>query len=191
MKIRKVILLTMVLTLVCGTAVFAETISNRLKVVIDKKNYDDAGILVDNNAYLGVRAFAKTMQAMLSWDSDEKKVTIYKPNVHMFTMKDNATFGEVNSGRTKFFVFSQIDSLKADISAFKLTITDPYGEDTWIDGRDSGDKDFPRDKDNFWFKTREVSYDFNSKGQYVIRFWMKLSGQSEMQIVSEKSITSK
>ncbi|MBW5444735.1 copper amine oxidase [Cohnella sp. CFH 77786] len=191
MKVRKIVILTAALTLAFGSAVFADTVTQKLKVFIDRKEASDAGIMVDNKAYLAVGAFAKSLQAMVSWDNDEKKVTIFKPNVHMITMKDNATFGSVTSGRTQFLVFAQIDSLKTDISAFKVTITDPYGDETLIDGRDSGDKDFPSGKEDFWFKTKEISYDFTSKGQYLIRFWMKMNGDSSMQVVSEKVIASK
>jgi hypothetical protein len=189
MKVRKILIITMVLTLVCGSAVFAESVSQGLRVVINKKEIEDAGVLVDNKAYLAVRTFASSVQAMLSWDEEAKKVTVYKPNVHMFTMLDNAPFGGVKNGRNKFLVFAQIDSLKTDISAFKVTITDPYGEEAIIDGRDSGDKDFPDGKDNFWFKTKEINYDFPYAGPYVVRFWMKQAGTTSMQIVAEKVIT--
>jgi hypothetical protein len=192
MKVRKILMMTLVLTLIFGTAVFAENISQTMRVVINKKELDDAGLLVDNKAYLAVGTLSKAMQAMVSWDNEDKKVTINKPNVHMFTMMDNSPFGSVNkNSRIKFYVFSQVDNLKTDINGFKLTITDPYGEDTWIDGRDTGDKDFPSDKDNFWFKTKEVSYEFKSSGAYVIRFWMKQQGSSTMQVVAEKVINSK
>jgi len=127
------------------------------------------------------------MQALVSWDNGAKRASLYKPNVHMFTLKDNNPFGSVTKGRTKFQVFAQIDSLKTDISAFKVTIANPYGEETLIDGRDSSDKDFPT-KGDFWFKTKEISYDFSIVGQYMIRFYMTLDGDSA--IVSEKAISS-
>ena len=190
MRVRKLLVMIVVLSLVFGTAAFAETISQSIKVEMNKKDIADGGLLVDNKAYVGVGALAKAMQAMVSWDNDAKKATIYKPNVHMITMKDNLIFGSVNSGRTKFQVLAQIDSLETDISAFKVTISNIYGDETLIDGRDSSDKDFPNKKD-FWFKSKEFSYDFDIIGPYTIKFWMKKSGDSSSyQIVSEKVISS-
>jgi len=189
MKVRKLLVMVVVLTLVFGTAAFAESITQSIRVELNKKELD-GGLLVDNKAYVGVGALSRAMQALVSWDNDAKRASIYKPNVHMFTMKGDNPFGSVTKGRTKFNVFAQIDSLKTDITAFKVTITDPYGEETLIDGRDSSDKDFPTRSD-FWFKTKDISYDFNAAGPYTIRFYMALSsGDGSLQVVSEKSIAS-
>jgi hypothetical protein len=187
MKVRKVLIMTMVLTLVFGTAAVAETISQNIRVVINKKEIDDGGLLVDNKAYLAVGTLAKAMQAMVSWDNEEKKVTINKPNVHMFTMNGNQAFQSVTKDRYKFLVHAQVDSLKTDISSLKFTITDPYGDDTLIEARNSGDDNFPSDKENFLLNTKEISYTFKYAGRYIVRFWMKPAGDN-MQIVSEKSI---
>jgi hypothetical protein len=196
MKVRKIIILTMVLTLIFGTAVFAESITQKLRIVIDKKEYDDAGILVDNKAYVAVGTLAQSLQALVSWDNEAKKVTIYKPNVHMFLMMDSAAFGVVDkNSRIKFRVFSQIDNLKTNITAFKVTISDPYDNVTLIEGRDDKDKDWKEfyypGKDNFWFTTDGFSYQFDYAGKYTIQFWMKIDDNSPMQVVSEKVITSK
>jgi hypothetical protein len=185
------LILTAVLTLVFGTAAFAETVTQNIRVEFNKREIADGGLLVDNKTYLAAGTLARAMQALVFWDNDAKKVTINKPNVHMFTMKDNATFGSVLTGRTKFLVFAQIDSLYTDISAFKVTITNPYGEEMFIDGRNSADRDFPTKKQDFWFKTREISYDFAHVGPYTIRFWMQTGEDSPMQVVAEKVISSK
>jgi hypothetical protein len=191
MTVRKILMLTMVLTLVCGSAVFADSISQTLRVIINKKEIDDPGMLVDNKAYMAVSKFAGAMQALVSWDPDSKKVTINKPNVHMLTMKDSVPFQSVPRDQYKFFVYAQIDSLKTDITAFKITISDPYDNETLIEERDSSDKDFPSHMDAFGIKTKEISYDFKSAGPYVVRFLMKQDGNPAMQVVSEKVITAK
>jgi hypothetical protein len=191
MKWRKIAIMTMVLTLVCGTAVFAESMTKNVRLVINKKEIDDAGLIVDNKAYLAVSKFAGAMQAMLSWDDDAKKVTIYKPNVHMLTMKDSVPFQSVPKDKYKFFVYAQIDSLKTPISAFKITITDPYGDATLIDARDSQDNNFPSDMDIFGIKTKDFTYDFQYAGTYIVRFLMKQEGNASYQVVSEKVITAK
>ena len=189
MKVRKLLIMTAVLTLIFGTAAFAESVSQNIKVVINKDEIKDGGLLVDNKAYLGVGTMAKAMQAFVSWDNDAKKATINKPNVHMFTMNDKQAFQSVSKGgRYKFFVHTQVDSLKTDISSLKFTISTPYGEETLIESRNAGDSDFPDGKEDFLLNSKEISYDFQSAGRYVVRFWMKPSGDTNMQVVAEKVI---
>ncbi|GIO15580.1 hypothetical protein J19TS2_51350 [Cohnella xylanilytica] len=192
MKIRKLVVLTVALTLVGGSAIFAaDTVSQKVKIILNKQELDDAGTIVDGKAYVGVRSLGDVVQGFVSWDDSAKKVTIYKPNVHMFLMTGNKPFGSVQKGKNSFRVFAQIDNLQTSISSFKVTIADPYGDETWIDGRTSKDADFPTDKDNFWFTSEDLSYEFKYSGKYTIRFWMKPSDNSPLQVVSEKTIVSK
>lgn len=194
MKVRRLIVLTLVFSLICGSAVYADSITQKIRVWVNSKEVDDAGIIVDGKAYISVRSVTDRLQALLSWNDSTKKVVIYKPNVHMITMQDGILFGNVNTSKEKFkfLVFSQIDNLKVDINAFKVTISDPYGKEIYIDGRDSEDKEFPDiGKEDFWFKGKEISYTFDSVGKYTIRFWMKPVGDSSFQVVSEKVINSK
>lgn len=189
--IRKLLLLTAVLTLLGGTAIFADTVSQKVKVVFNKQEQDEGGALIDGKAYIGARAVADIAQAFVSWDDNEKKVTVSKPNVHMFLMDGNKPFGSVSKGKGSFKVFAQIDNLQTTISEFKVTIADPYGDETYIDGRTNQDDGFPTGKDNFWFTSAEKSYEFKYSGKYTIRFWMKPADNSPMQVVSEKTIISK
>lgn len=189
MKVRRLILLTLVFSLICGSAVYADSVSQKIRVWMNGKEVDDAGIIVDGKAYISVRSVTDKLQAMLSWDDDTKKVVIYKPNVHMILLQGDSMFGNVSKGKFKFNVYSQIDNLKVDITAFKVTISDPYGEETYIDGRNSSDKDFPEiGKEDFWFKSKEISYNFESVGKYTVSFWIKPAGESNFQVVSEKVI---
>lgn len=191
MKVRRVLLLTVVLTLLGGTAIFADTISQKVKIVFNKQEQDDGGALIDGKAYVGAREVADIAQAFVSWDDDAKKVTISKPNVHMFLLDGNKPFGSVSKGKGSFQVFAQIDDLQTNISGFKVTIADPYGDETYIDGRTNRDDGFPMGKDNFWFTSIEKSYEFKYSGKYTVRFWMQQTGSTQMQVVSEKTIISK
>lgn len=191
MRIRKLLLLTVVLTLLGGTTIFADTVSQKVKIIFNKQEQDDGGALIDGKAYVPAREVADMAQAFVSWDDDEKKLTISKPNVHMFLMDGNKPFGSVSKGKGSFQVFAQIDNLQTSISSFKVTIADPYGDETYIDGRSSKDDGFPAGKDNFWFTSAEKSYEFKYSGKYTIRFWMKSADNSPMQVVSEKTIISK
>ncbi len=195
MKARKIILLTAVLSLLFGSAAFANTISQNIKVIVNKKEVPDGGLLVDNKAYVAVGAVSKLLQGIVVWNHEQKEASIYKPNVHMFTMKDSTPFGGVEkNSKFKFRVFSQIDNLRTDITGFKVTISDPYDQVTYIDGRNEKDKDFKEfytpGKDNFWFTTDYFTYEFDKAGPYTIQFWMQ-TNESPMQVVSEKVISSK
>jgi len=191
MKVRRLLLLTVALTLIGGTAIFADTVSQKVKIVFNKQEQDDGGALIDGKAYVGAREVADIAQAFVTWDDDAKMVTISKPNVHMFLLDGSKPFGSVSKGKGSFTVFAQIDNLQTNISGFKVTIADPYGDETYIDGRTNRDDGFPTGKDNFWFTSEEKSYEFKYSGKYTVRFWMQQAGNTQMQVVSEKTIVSK
>jgi hypothetical protein len=192
MKVRKIILLTLVFTLICGSVVYADTITQKLRVWVNKKDYDSASVIVDNKSYISSKIVTDKLQAILLWDEDNKKVTIFKPNVHMLTSSDNNIFGVVKQKeKIKFNTFVQVDTLKVEISSLKLTILDPYGDEKLLEVRNAGDSDFPDGKDNFWITIKDISYNFDSSGIYTLRFWVKPAGETSFQVISEKVINSK
>lgn len=193
MKVRKIIVLTLIFSLICGSAVFADSITQKLQVWINNKKVESAnGIIVDNKLYISSDLVSDKLQGILIKDDNDKKITIYKPNVQMVTSSENKVFGDVKvRDKFKFNTFIQVDSLKVGISALKLTIADPYGDETLIEARKLGDNDFPEGKDSFWITMKDISYNFDSAGLYTLRFWMKPVGESTYQLVSEKVINSK
>jgi hypothetical protein len=189
MKVRKIILLTLAFTLICGSAVYADTITQKLRVWVNKKDYDSSSVIVDNKSYISSKIVTDKLQTILLWDEDNKKVTIFKPNVHMLTSSDNNIFGVVKQKeKIKFNTFVQVDTLKVDISSLKLTIMDPYGDEKLVEVRNAGDSDFPDGKDNFWITIKDISYNFDSVGTYTLRFWVKPAGETSFQVISEKLI---
>ncbi|WP_219836397.1 stalk domain-containing protein [Paenibacillus sp. R14(2021)] len=185
MKFRKLLILSLVLSLWGGTMLFADGASQRIRVIVNGSELDDAGIFTDGKTYLSVRQVASTLQALVNWDDNAKKVTIYKPNVHMFLFQDTTIFGNVWKGdRISFKVFAQIDNLLTAISAVKVTITDPSGVEQTIQS-----KNVTVDKDNFWYRTDDFNYSFSTAGKYTIRFYLKAAGSDDWQGVSEKTIT--
>ncbi|RUS48369.1 copper amine oxidase [Cohnella sp. AR92] len=193
MNFRKFLILTVVLTFSFGTGVFADTISQKVKVIFNKQEVTDADTaIVGKDAYVSAKSLGDLVQGIVVYDDSTKKISIYKPNVHMFLMMGSKPFGSVTKQKSfNFQVFAQVDNLQTSISSFKVTITDPYGDSTWIDGRTSSDNDFPSDKDNFWFTSDEISYEFKYSGKYTVRFWMKPTDSSSMQLVSEKTVIAK
>ncbi|RAP76525.1 stalk domain-containing protein [Paenibacillus montanisoli] len=187
MKFRKLFILTLVLSLWGGTMLFADSASQRVRVIVNGNELDDAGMLTDGKTYLAVRQIANTLQSIVLWDEDTKKVTLYKPNVHMFLFQDSTIFGNVVKGnRITFKVFAQIDNLLTDISAVKVTIEDPQGNESLIQS-----KNVTIEKDNFWYRTDDTTYTFDTAGKYTIKFYMKMAGSEEWKPVSEKTITAK
>lgn len=190
MKIRKLVLLTLAFSVLCGSVAYADSATQKLRLWINKKSESADVIVVDNKTYISTDVVKDKLQAIVI--GDDSKVVIYKPNVNMLTSyRDGSIFGDVPIGKkVKFNTFIQVDSLKVDISALKLTIADPYGDETLVEARKSGDSDFP-DKENFWITMKDISYSFDSAGPYTLRFYMKPVGDSSYQVVSEKTITSK
>lgn len=192
MKVRKLILLTLTFTLLCGSVAYADSVTQKLRVWVNKKEVDSNSVIVDNKMYISSQVVSDKLQAIVTWDENEKKISIFKPNVHMLTSSGSDIFADVKQNqKAKFNVFIQVDSLKTDISALKLTIADPYGDEALIEQRKSGDSDFPDGKSDFWITMKDVSYNFDKAGPYTLRFWMKPAGESSFQVVSEKTIASK
>jgi len=66
-----------------------------------------------------------------------------------------------------------------------VAITDPAGNMLDIQSQDlSSDQ-----KDNFWFRTYDFTYDFKTTGKYTIGFYIKVSKNDEYQLVAQKIIT--
>ncbi|TVY00634.1 copper amine oxidase [Cohnella terricola] len=191
MKVRKLIVLVAAFTLLCGSVAYADSVTQKLRVLVNKKWEEGSdGVIVDNKSYISSQVVSDKLQAIVI--SDDKKISVFKPNVHMLTNSGNDIFAEVKKGKSiKFNTFIQVDSLKVDISALKLTIADTYGEETMIEQRKSGDSDFPDGKSDFWITMKDISYTFDQAGPYTLRLLMKPAGESSFQVVSEKTIVSR
>lgn len=187
MKWKKTLVLVMLLSVWGGTMMFADSVSQKVRVIVNGSELRESGVLMDGNTYLPLRQIADTLQSLIIWDEASKKVTLNKPNIHMFTFNDKAIpFGVVIKGsEAKFSVYAEVDSLSASIEAFKFSIVDPYGREKTIQTEEISPK-----KDYFAFRTKEIKYDFDATGSYAIRMHMKPSGSDSWSIVSEKLIIS-
>ncbi|GIQ62620.1 hypothetical protein PACILC2_11880 [Paenibacillus cisolokensis] len=97
----------------------------------------------NNELYFSKRFIKEWYKGIVTWDNKTKTINVFNPNVHMLTRSIDTIFGEVNqNSRVTFNVFAQIDILKTDISAFKVTLTDPHGHETLIEERREGKKIF-------------------------------------------------
>lgn len=187
MKFKKILVLLLVLSLWGGTMLFANSASQHVRVIVNGSELDETGLLMEGKTYLPLRQLAATLQALVEWNDGAKRVTVYKPNVHMFLFQDKTIFGNVTrNSRPTFNVHAQVDNLKVDITAVKVTISDPAGRETLIH-----QEEVTSQREDFWLPTKEIRYPFESAGKYTVRFHMKPAGSGEWAVVSEKTIVSK
>ncbi|AIQ35317.1 MULTISPECIES: hypothetical protein [Paenibacillus] len=177
---KKITLCVFAFSLMGGSLLFADSVNQKIRVWNNGKEIVDGGYLIDGKTYIPAREAG----GLVSWDGSGK-VSILKPNVHIVLFKDNTVFGNVNVGKLKIKILTQVDSLTEEVSAVKVAITDPSGNVKDIQSQElEGSK-----KDNFWFPTSEFTYDFKETGKYRVGFYMKSSKNADYVLVSEKVIT--
>lgn len=180
MKWKRVAACALAFFLMSSSVLFAEAVSQKIKVWINGSEVSDGAYMIDGKTYVPLRE----IQGLVDYDNDAKTVKLSKPNVHIFLFKNDTAFGNVSKGKLKFNVFSQVDNLQTDIVAVKVAITDPSGSQ-----KDIQSQDITQQKDNFWFRTYDFTYDFDTAGKYTVGFYMKKSKASEYVLVSQKVIT--
>jgi hypothetical protein len=189
MKLKRLMILTLAFSTLGAFTAYADTIGQKIKVMVNNKETDDPGYIVDGKTFLPLREMSDVLRAMITWDDAAKKVVIYKPNVHIFLFdKDfKYPFTEVLKGEREFTLVSQVDNILADVQSLKVIITDPYGKDTDIVQATS----ISEYKDSFSYKSKTIEYDFKYTGKYTLKFMMKLEKSDEYQVVGEKVINSR
>jgi len=195
MKIRKIALCVLALTLVGGaTAGASEVIQTwkgkRIGVSVNDSPLDGGGIQIDGRTYVPLRSISNTLQALIKLDPSTDAVHIYKPNVHLmlFTGDKNAMkpFGNVYQGTYEFFVFAQVDNLETKVHSIKTAVVDPSGQTVDTQVYDLSDDT----KDTFWYTTAPYKIDFKSTGEYKVQFFIRQSEEQNFELVSEKAILS-
>lgn len=186
MKFRKIAILLLILSLCGGTLLFADTAAQKVRVIVNGSELDEGGVNLDGKAYLPLRQIADSLQAVVNWDNQNKKATLYKPNVHMVLFQDKVVFGNVDKGKKiTFSILSQIDNLMTEVSAVKVSIIEPSGNEKVIQS-----ETVEITKDNIWYWTKDIKYSFDSEGKYAIHFYIKAGISTDWTLVSEKLITS-
>ncbi|WP_338555740.1 stalk domain-containing protein [Paenibacillus sp. KS-LC4] len=186
MKFRKIAILLLALFLCSSTLMIASAASQTVKVLLNGSELEEGGIMVDGKTYLPIREIANSLQTIVTWDGQNKKATLTRPNVHIVLMQDSKLFGNVTKGNSyTFSVLSQVDNLKTDIAAVKVSIFDPYGSEKVIQTQTD-----TITKDNFWYRTEDLKYNFEYSGKYAVRFFLKTSASDDWTLVSEKLISS-
>ncbi|RUT36297.1 copper amine oxidase [Paenibacillus zeisoli] len=180
MKWKRVAALVVAFSLLSSSLIYADAAVQKIRLIINGQEIDDGGYMADGRAYVPVRE----LNGLVEYDDATKRVTFTQPNVDLFLFKGDTPFGKVSVGKLKFNVFCQVDSLKGDVSSVKVTIKGPDGSEKSIQSQDLGKEQ----KDNFWFRTNDYTYDFKSAGKYTINFYLKPSKSRDYDLVSEKVI---
>jgi hypothetical protein len=190
MRFKKVLISALLLSLWGGSMIFADTVSQKIKVSVNGSALSESGIVVDGTTFLPIRQLADSLNAFISW-GDNKQVNINKPNIHMMTMSVNSNgvypFQAVEKGSTvTFYVLVHGDSLSTPISAAKMEIVDPgnTAKELYYESN-------PENLNIFQLRTKELKYKFASEGEYKVRMYMMPASGSEWTLVSEKLIFSK
>lgn len=181
MRWKKIVMSTLVLSLMGGSLLFADSVNEKIRFWVNGQEVQEGGYIIDGKTYVPIRSF----DGLVNWSPTTKQVKFLKPNVHIFLFEGDTIFGNVKKGKLKFNVFSQVDNLAESVVAVKVAIIDPSGIQKDIQTQEyEGDP-----KDNFWFRTDGFTYDFKSTGKYTIGFYIKVSKNSEFELVSQKVIT--
>lgn len=180
MRWKKIALCVVVFSLMGGSLLFADAVNQKIRVWSNGKEIADGGYLIDGKAYIPAREAG----GVVSWDGSGK-LSILRPNVHIVLFKGDNVFGNVNVGKLKIKVLTQVDSLTEDVSAVKVAIMDPSGNVKDIQSQELGGSK----KEDFWFPTSEFTYDFKDSGKYRVGFYIKPSKGGDYVLVSEKVIT--
>ncbi|MBD2846237.1 copper amine oxidase [Paenibacillus sp. IB182496] len=187
MKLRKLVVLVLLISLWGGTMMFADSATRQVRTLVNGTALDQSGLLIENSTYLPLRQVATSLQAIVIWDDDAKQAKIYKPNVHMLLLNEQGkTFGAVNSGANlSFEVWAQVDSLKIPISKVKIVIANLSGQEKVIysEGVDAF-------KEDFFLRTQTIDYRFAEQGNYKIRFYVMPEQEEDWFMVSEKAVIS-
>jgi hypothetical protein len=213
MKAKRLIILTLVLSMVFGATVYADSLwgtyetFQKAKVLVNDsevtfKDGEVPAFVINGSTVLPIRKIAEKLQAIVNWDSTTMTANIYKPNVHMFVSEDvkvdknkqvsviKAPFSVVETGKTvDFVVVLQVDGLKADTTGFKISIVKP-------DGDEYDSKSYPADSSSsnklpsiFGYTSLPFNVKFSQKGTYLVKFSFK-GTDDKYTVVSQKSIVS-
>jgi hypothetical protein len=217
MKAKRLIILTLVFSLVFGATVYADSLWGnyrefpKAKVLVNDteltfKDGEVPAFVIDGSTVLPIRKVAESLQAIVKWDKDTMTANIYKPNVHMFVSEDvkieknkqvssiKSPFSVVETGKTvDFVVVLQVDGLKANSTGFKISIIKPDG-DEYVSTDYSADSGSTSNSTTsklplIFGYTSPFNVKFSQKGTYLVRFSFK-GTDDKYTVVSQKSIVS-
>jgi hypothetical protein len=213
MKAKRLIILTLVFSMVFGATVYADSLWGtyngfpKAKVFVNDsevtfKDGEVPAIVIDGSTVLPIRKVAEKLQAIVEWDKDTMTANIYKPNVHMFVSEEvkidknkqvaviKSPFSVVETGKTvEFVVVVQVDGLKAEATGFKISIIKPDGDEYDSKEVPAGSTPTSLLPSIFGYTSLPFDLKFSQKGTYLVRFSFK-DKDDNYTVISQKSIVS-
>jgi hypothetical protein len=205
MKVQRLFTLMLVFFILSTATVVASSMwgnfqgYSKAKILVNGEaqyfsNSEVPGFIVQGSTVMPLRSLADSLQAMVKWNGSNQTSSLYKPNVHMIVVKNisenysmDQPFGVVKQGKTiDFVVFTQVDNLKASISSVRVSMVTPSGQSAVS----PVEKSIDEQKETFWLPVAFQNVTFDESGVYTVKFAMKLEGDSEYTVVSEKQILS-
>lgn len=179
---KKLVFSVLCLMILPGAILYAASSPSEVSVYVNQVAQKQLGKWSEEGVFLPVDLISQNLNVLMSLDETGKKVQIYKPNINMVVLDDKGgIFGKIKSpSRIAFSTLVQVDNLKTEVSEIKLTITDPANKTETVDTHQIKEQE-----DNFWFKSEEYTYSFNTKGTYTIQVYFKEAGSKKWSAVSE------
>lgn len=171
MKIKKILFLLFCFMFIqSGTILFATVNKSEISLYLNDVLQKREGLIINGDILLSTEQLSEDFFALFSPDELEETVRIYKPNVNLVLIdKNDKIFGQVkSSNRLTFSTLVQVDNLKTKISDLKITITNPAGKTVTLSSEQIKDS-----TEYFWFRSEDFTYNYSSKGNYVIRVHFK------------------
>jgi hypothetical protein len=168
-----------------GTILFAAVNKSEISLYINDLFQTREGIIINRDIFVSIEQLSEDLFALSSTDESGETIRIYKPNVNLVLLdNNNKVFGKVKSNtRVTFSTLVQVDNLKTKISDLKITITNPAGKTETISNEQIKDS-----TEYFWFGSENFTYDYSTKGNYVIRAYFKDTTSKKWFTVSEIQI---
>jgi hypothetical protein len=195
MKVKRLLALTLVFTLLGAATLFADTVyknylAKKVTINVNGTTLDAFGLEVDvsknedgieTKTMVPLDDLIKSIGGIVSVKNNE--VSINKPNVQLsLHQKDNwKPYGSFSKGdRYDLFLFIQIDSLYTNISSLKATVVDPFGDEVA-----NIESDLDQSPENFHFMFKPMSIFFKYNGKYTVNLYMKSSSDRDYLKISQ------
>ncbi|MEX2416702.1 MAG: hypothetical protein WD424_11200 [Paenibacillaceae bacterium] len=206
MKVNRLLALILIFTLLGVATVFADTIyekytAKKVTIKVNGTTLDSFGLEVDiSKTEAGIET--KTMVPLDELVNsiggivsvDDKGINIYKPNVQLSAVspKDLKSIRVVEKGKNDIKVpikvFAFMDSILTDISYFKITVLDPFGNEIESSIEPLAKEDQGSEVFQYTSNTLEVNMKWT--GKYTVNLHMKEVGGSKYYKVGQIAIYS-
>ncbi|GGF92001.1 hypothetical protein GCM10010912_41230 [Paenibacillus albidus] len=182
---KMIILIFGLLILSEGTLLYAASGKSAVAVYLNHVLQKQSGITSEGKVYLSAEQLSEDLNVLMSVEKSGQTVRIYKPNVNTVLIDDKGgIFGKVKiDDRITFSALVQVDHLKVDISEIKILITNAENKTETMDIQQIKEQ-----KENFWLKSADFTYSFNTKGAYTVQVYFKAMDSKQWFPVSEIQI---